>query len=543
MKKQYLFLIFGALMPLFGFTQEQDWNKKQIDSLFKFKNEIDKKSFINDTPFDKVIPARANKQLQVFVYSYTHAVVQNFAPENEFLKGQIVGRLFGANTTKTFEDKTANYYEQRFLPFFVYSPAIFDGKVTLRASFTIDYTWGDTAYGVGGNSGGGLSGSQVNLETQNVEVEYRPLPTWAVNIGLQRLYDTPHDTYRTTLDKMVNTAYRLNYWGSNGAGVSVRKDTDFYKLKGGYYKLYENNVETVDDVSLTEFTSQVNVSKNWNVGASAYYIKDRSNGKGGVSILGQGPRSLLVDYNGAYKFPLGADPYKIDVVWLGAFFSRNEDMMNDRYFLSGYVNSNLGSIRQDAGTGFNKTVDIQGVAANLRAGYRYGQTINDAVTVDAIFSSSNKNGIEDGKYTGVITGNTWGSPIGLMIGQGSFLLFPHGNVVNRYIAAVSDLSNMGYGMTGGTLNIAKDIIPNKFHTKIGGAFAMSNQNPSGGGSFIGWEANTKLSYDLGALLSVELHAAYMGLGDFYDSKAVNGNLDSKPANPWTTGLGLKWLIF
>ena len=63
-----------------------------------------------------------------------------------------------------------------------------------------------------------LSGSQVNLETQNIVVEYRPAPTWAVNIGLQRLYDTPHDTYRTALDKMVNTGYRLNYWGTNGAG-------------------------------------------------------------------------------------------------------------------------------------------------------------------------------------------------------------------------------------------------------------------------------------------------------------------------------------
>lgn len=130
-----------------------------------------------------------------------------------------------------------------------------------------------------------------------------------------------------------------------------------------------------------------------------------------------------------------------------------------------------------------------------------------------------------------------------MIGQGSYLLFPHGNVVNRYVAAVADLSNMGYGMTGATLNVARDIIPNKFHSKIGGAFAMSNQAPSGGGSFIGWEANGKLAYDLGAFLSVELHAAYMGLGDFYESQAVNGNLDSKPANPWTTGLGLKWLIF
>lgn len=541
MKRHSLFFIFGALFPFIGFAQ--DGNKERIDSLFTFQNEIHKSSFINDTPFDKVIPARANKQLQVFVYSYTHAVVQNFAPENEFLKGQIVGRLFGANTTKTFEDQTANYYEQRFLPFFVYSPSIFDGKVTMRAAFKVDFTWGDSAYGVGSHSGGALSGSQVNLETQNIEVEYRPAPTWAVNIGLQRLYDTPHDTYRTTLDKMANTGYRLNYWGTNGAGISVRKDTDFYKLKGGYYKLYENNVELIDDVSLFELTSQFNVSKNWNVGASSYYIKDRSNGKGGVSILGQGPRSLLTDYNGTYKFPLGADPFKADVVWLGGFFSRNEDMMNDRYLLSGYVNSNLGSIRQDAGEGYKKTVDILGFAANLRAGYRYGQTINDAITVDAIYSSSNKNGISDGKYTGVITGNTWGSPVGLMIGQGSYLIFPHGNVVNRYVAAVADLSNMGYGMTGGTLNVGHDIIPNKFHSKIGGAFAMSNQEPTGGGSFIGWEVNGKLSYDLGAFLSIEAHGAFMGLGDFYNSKAVNGDLDSKPANPWTSAIGLKWLIF
>lgn len=541
MKRPYLFFVFGVLISFMGFSQDE--NKKYLDSLFNHQSELNKSTFINDTPFDKVIPAKANKPLQVFVYSFTQASVQNYAPENEFLKGQIVGRLFGENTTKTFKNQTANYYEQRFLPFFVYSPEIFDGKVTLRASFKVDFTWGDSAYGVGSHSGGALSGSQVNLETQNIVVEYRPAPNWAVNVGLQRLYDTPHDTYRTTLDKMVNTGYRLNYWGTNGAGISVRQDTDFYKLKGGYYKLYENNVELVDDVSLFEINTQFSLSKNWNVGGSAYYLKDRSNGKGGVSILGQGPRSLLTEYNGAYKFPLGADPFKADIVWLGAFFSRNEDMMNDRYFLTGYVNSNLGSIRQDAGSGYNKIVDITGVAANLRAGYRYGQTINDAVSVDFVYSSSNKDGINDGKYTGVITGNTWGSPVGLMIGQGSYLLFPHGNVVNRYVAAVADLSNMGYGMTGGTLNIGYDVIPNKFHSKVGGAFALSNQEPSGGGSFIGWELNGKLVYDLGAFLSIEAHGAFMGLGDFYKSKAVNGNQIGKPADPWTTAIGLKWLIF
>ncbi|GAB1398477.1 hypothetical protein MASR1M65_32570 [Saprospiraceae bacterium] len=46
------------------------------------------------------------------------------------------------------------------------------------------------------------------------------------------------------------------------------------------------------------------------------------------------------------------------------------------------------------------------------------------------------------------------------------MLFPHGNVVNRYVAAVADISNMGLGVAGGTLNVAHDFIPNKLHTKL-----------------------------------------------------------------------------
>lgn len=501
------------------------------------------KTYITDTPFDKAIPVRANKELQVFVYSYTQAVMTNIAAENELLKGQIVGRMFGRNTTITDDENKAHYFEQRTLPFFVYSPSIFDGKATIRASFLIDWTFGDSAYGTGGHTGGGLSGSNVNIQTQNIAVEYKPALGWSVNLGLQRMYDTPHDTYRTLLDQMLQTGYRLMYWGTNGAGISVRKDADRYKAKAGFYKLYENNVRFNDDVTLYEITSQFNVAEDWNVGGSVYYLTDRSNGKGGVSILGQGPHSLLTEYNGAYNFPLGEDPYEANIVWLGGFFSKNETMYNSRFFMSGFVNANLGSIRQDAGSGYKKTVDIAGVAANLRGGYRYGQTPNDAITLDLLFSSGNQDGIDNGKYSGVITGNTWGSPVGLMIGTGSYLVFPHGNVVNRYVGAVADLSNMGYGLTGGTLNIGYDIIPNKLHSKIGGAMAMANVQPSGGGNFIGWEVNGKLVYDLGAFLSLEAHAAYMGLGDFYNSPAVNGNIEGKPDNPWTAFIGLRWLIF
>ncbi len=495
--------------------------------------------------FDKVLPTKANKPFQAFVYFYQQHVATNMAPENDFLKGQIIGRLFGSNTTTTSNDFTALYAEQRALPFFIYSPAIFDGKATLRASFEIDWTWGDVAYGTGGNFGSAISADQVNLQTQNLEVEFIPAKNWTINVGLQRMYDSPHDLYRTFFDKFTSTGYRLAYFGTDGVGISVRRQSDRLSSKAGFYKLYENNVELNDDVSLFEMNHQLNIAPKWNVGASVYYVKDNSGGSGGISILGQGFASPLTTFNGAFRFPLGSNPYKSDVIWLGSYFSRNEEMMLDRWFMSGFVNYNVGSIRQKTvgGDEFVTSVSINGVAGNLRAGYRYGQTTGDIMVADLIFTSGDRNGISDNKYNGVITSNTWGSPGGIFIGHGGYLLFPHGNVVNRFVAAVTDISNMGYGIAGGTLNFSKDLIPNKFHSKIGGVAGFSTVAPRGGGYFMGWEANAKLGYDFGAFLTVEAHGAYMVLGDFYDSKITNGNVNIRPVNPWLGFVCLKWLIF
>ena len=94
------------------------------------------------------------------------------APTNEFLKGQVVGRLFGGNTT--FTRPRSSYAEQRFIPMFTYSPRLFDGWAKIRASFEFDWTWGDANYGAGGNFGGAFGADQVNMQTQNLFVELRP---------------------------------------------------------------------------------------------------------------------------------------------------------------------------------------------------------------------------------------------------------------------------------------------------------------------------------------------------------------------------------
>ncbi|MEM7549375.1 MAG: hypothetical protein AAF363_06870 [Bacteroidota bacterium] len=493
--------------------------------------------------FDRQIPRKSNKEFQFIAYFYNQLVTSNFFPTNDFLRGQIIGRLYGANTTGSTDTVNTAYFEQRFLPFFIYQPKLLDGKVILRASFEIDWTWGDVAYGTGGNSGSAVSGDQVNIQTQNIEVEFIPKPGWAINLGLQRMFDTPFNPYRTVFDKMTTTAYRLMYFGTDAVGITVRKDNDFERWKAGYFQLYENNIQDKDDVVLYEFMYDRVLSPKWNLGGSMYYVRDRANGEGGPSILGQGLNSTLADYNGVFRFPFGSDDYRADVAWLGTYWGYNQELMEDDFFMTGFLNYNFGSIDLDEGDGFNETIDISGLGANLRLGYRHGHTENDIVAADIVYTTGDDDGIDDGKYSGVLTGNTWGTPASIYISSGAYILFPHGNVVNRFVSAVNDISNLGLGLTGVTLNYYKDIIPYKVNAKAGLAYAYSNVNPENGGQNIGVEFNGRISYQPKVFMNIELHAAYLSLGDFYDSPEVNAGVSERPPNPWTAFLAFKWLMF
>jgi len=501
--------------------------------------------------FTKEIPEKANKEFQFIGFYINQAVTSNIYPENDFLKGQTVGRLFGGNTTTTSNERTSAYVEQRLIPFFIYKPNLFNGKALLRAAFELDWTWGDVAYGVGGNFGGGFSADQVNLQTQNIELELNPAKGYYINLGLLRIFDTPYNPYTTTVDKMSITSYRLAYFGTDGVGISARKDWDFSRIKAGYYKLYENYIQLDDDVTLMELNGEKDVSRAWKVGGSAYYLRDRGNGAGGVSILGQGFNSLLAKHNGTFRFNYGASPYRADVVWLGTFFSRNADTWLDPWTVTGFVNVNLGQADtlQASTDKYIKATSIFGYAANGRVSYRYGQTSNDNITLDVLYTSGDADALEDGKYSGVITGNQWGAPGAIFISSGSYILMPHGNVVNRFTPAVMDISNMGYGMTYANLSVSRGFIPYKLNAKLGASAGLSNVIPAGGGSFIGAEVNGNIQYNFGPYMSLELHGAYLMLGDFYDSKQaaygspVNGGVDTRPVNPWTAFLVFKWLMF
>lgn len=495
---------------------------------------------------DKV-PDQPVNEFQAFAYFFNQMVHTDVYAANDLLKGQIVGRLFSNNTTTTGEKAT--YFEQRLIPFFIYQPKLLDGRALLRTSFEIDWTWGDASYGVGGNYGSSFSADQVNIQTQNVEVELIPYKTWAVNLGLQRLFDTPYNPYRTSVSTMTNTGYRLMYWGSDGVGVTLRKDANYWRAKAGFYQLYENNVHQFDDVTLTEAIFEHDVTPAWRQGYSFWYVYDRANGEGGVSILGQGLKSLLNDYNGVYKFNELTGAYRADVFWVGTYANYNPEYRPGRLSINAFAVANFGTIKVDNKKEFVNAVTIGGVGANLKAGYRYGQTDEDIVSMDIFYASGDGDAAvtdakkRDERYRGVLTGNMWGSPGGLNITSGAYLLYPHGNVVNRYIAAIADLSNAGFGQLGGTLNFHKSIIPNKLSAKVGIAAAKSEFKPVAGGDFIGGEVNARIAFIPAVFMNIEVHAAYMWLGDFYDSPNVNGKAKSRPQNPYTVFAVFKWLMF
>lgn len=486
-------------------------------------------------------PRKPIKEFQFLAYFFTQAVSNNIYAKNDLLKGQTVGRLFGGNTTNTGQNSF--YFEQRLIPFIIYQPKLLDGRAILRMSFEIDWTWGDASYGAGGNFGGGFNADQVNLQTQNIELELIPFKNFAINLGMQRLYDTPYNPYRTFFSKMIQTGYRLAFWGSDAVGISARYDMDFQRFKAGYYQLWENNINQNDDVVLWELMYEANITPNWTQGLSVWYVFDRANGEGGVSVLGQGLNSNLNEYNGVYRFPFGSNKYKADLFWLGTFGNYNPEYTLGNLSLNMFFMANLGTVKTEQSGSYKKATDIVGFSGNFRAGYKFGQTSNDVVSVDAIFATGDENGIDDKVYNGVMTSNYWGSPGNVFIGTGSYLLYGHGNVVNRFFSAIADLSNIGYGQIGGTINFYKSFIPYKFWGKIGAGFARSIYAPDGGGNSVGTEINAMISFVPAVYMNIELHGAYLWLGNFYDSGLVNSDADIRPENPHTVFMVFKWLLF
>jgi hypothetical protein len=486
----------------------------------------------------------APKEFQFIGYSFTRWTSSNVTPTNDILQGQVIGRLFGQNSTNTVP-RTSLYLEQRFVPFMVYKPSILDGYATFRALFKIDYTWGDQAYGVGNNRGGAINAGQINLQTLLANVEIKPKDAdWNLVVGLQRLFDNVRDPNVNTLQTAQTSDYKLSYWGTQAVGInSFFNLSPVTKGRAGFFQLWENEISKNDDVTLWMLDVNSRVAPLLELGGSFWYVWDRANGSGGISVLGQGLTSALADYNGAVriKFPGVNQKYQADLAWVGAHFAYNRDFLQSRWWADGFVMSNLGII-DSVGTSISKAADVFGLAANGSLQYKYGMTANDKISLEALYTTGDDNNISDGKLTSVITGNVYGSPVGIYSAHRALILFPDPQVVNRYYSAVQDISNMGLGVSAAFLNLSKDLIPNKFSGKLGFATAFSNVTPKGGSRYIGTEINAEFKYNLKVFLTLGVSAGYLALGDFYDSPTTTYS-GVHPKDPWVFFTTLSWLMF
>jgi hypothetical protein len=487
----------------------------------------------------------AQKEFQFIGYSFTRATGSNVTPTNDILQGQVIGRLFGPNSTHTVP-RTSIYGEQRFVPFFVYKPSILDGLATFRALFKIDYTWGDQAYGVGNNRGGAINGGQVNLQTLLANIEIRPEDSdWNVVVGMQRLFDNVRDPNVNTVQTAQTSGYKLSFWGTQAVGASIFADlSPVTKGRFSYFQLWENEISRNDDVALWMLDVGTRIAPLWEAGGSLWYVWDRGKNAGGISVLGQGLASALAEYNGAtrIKFAGTNQKYEADIAWIGGHTAYNRDFMAGRIWADAFIVANVGTIDTVTLETNGKAADLLGFTANASFNYKYGMTVNDKITLEALYTSGDGNGVSDGTVNSVVTGNVYGSPVGIYSSHRALLLFPDPQVINRYYSVVQDISNMGLGVTAAFLNLYKDIIPNKFNGKIGFASALSNVKLDGGGAYMGTEVNVEFKYNLKVFLTLGVSAGYVALGDFFDAPSST-YLIQRPKDPWVFFTTLSWLMF
>ncbi len=496
-----------------------------------------------ETQPNQRLPDPKAPEFRFIGYWFSRGTTSDIAPTNELLRGQIIGRLFGPNTTNTSKSVSL-FAEQRFVPMFIYSPSILDGVATFRSLFKIDMTWGDAAYGVGGNIGGGLNGGQVNLQTLLANVDIHPTDAkWNVVIGLQRVFDNVRDPNVAAVSTAQTSGYKLSYFGTQAVGVSFFANPNpETQLRAGYFQFYENLINENDDVAFWMFDIESRLTPRFEAGLDAWFAWDRGKSGGGISVLGQGLNSTLAEYNGAPRLSFPTSKYTANLLWLGGHAAYNRDFATGRWWFDGFLMSNLGTI-DTVGSGTARYADIFGFSANASAQYKYGMTVNDRISFEALFTTGDGNGASDGTVGSVITGNVYGSPTAIYGNHRALLLFPDPKVVNRYYSAVHDISNMGYGVTGLFANASHDFIPNKVMGKVGVATALSNVIPRNGGSVIGTEVNAELTYTYKVFLSFGLSAGYMMMGSFYDSPNVTYDHVRPEQNPWVVFATLTWLMF
>lgn len=481
-------------------------------------------------------PSGPSTGFDAFALYQARATVNDLASTNPLLDGQVVGRLGGLNGVVVDPTTTAAYSEQRVNAFATYKPDILDGKGGLTAAFEVDFAFGDSAYGTGGNVGGGFGGDQVNLQTRRLHADWWPnlgaKHRMHVVAGLHFVGDSVNDPTATTPDGLQRSGGRMMFFASEAAGVSVygRLHDDWgdrVRYRVGTYTLLEQAISLPDDVWLTMADLQVHPAYATTVGLHAWYLQDRSGGTGGA--LGMGPSSDLyalqggpkVDLYDGYPPPDGA-AIDADLVWIGADAGYDAGLTHGPVGFHGTAIATLGRMYAP----IVHDDDIRGLVADAEMRVRWAPGEGSVARVEAVYASSA--GLDPQAYQGPVTGNAYGIAGALMPTHGTLLLFPDARSINRMVGVVSDVSAAGLGLLGGSATLGYDPVPDRVHTQVGAAMALTTD-----GRPWGTEINVGVSGE--PLLFCQLGV--------YAATVVPGSASGLTASPWTAYAAVDWLVF
>jgi len=476
----------------------------------------------------------------------------NVITTNPFLDGQVVGVLGGTNGTWVYEpgktdldgdgvpDEDAGpttALEQRFDGFFTYTPPILDGRAAVTAGFEVDFTFGDQAYSVGGNTGGGYGADQVNLQTRRLYTTFGPVPgpdhTLDVVVGLQFVADGVYNPATALPDDLFRAGGGLRFFGSEAAGVSaygrLRDDFgDVLRYRLGSYTLVENGMSLDDDVALHMADLQWHPAYATRVGLHTWLLRDNSNGAGGT--LGRGPASALSQLQGGPHLDLRqstddpAPDIDADLLWLTVDGGTNHRLSAGPAGLTASATMLLGKLYVTDAT----DVPVHGWLLDAEGRWRWTTGKGSVLRLEAIASS--RDAPDRDTYTGMITGNSYGIVGAVYASHGTVLLFPDITAINRQISVVSDVSDQGDGLLGLTGSVGWDAVPNKLTLTAGGGTTRD-----GAGDPLATEVNGRVTWEPWFLWRLSVTAARV-----LDAHAGGQAL---PEDPWAAYGYLEWVVF
>jgi hypothetical protein len=460
----------------------------------------------------------------------------NLASTNPLLDGLVIGQM-GAPTGVVPDRSTLGLStEERVTGLFRYAPKALGGKIGLNAAFDVAFTWGDAAWSVGGNTGGGIGGRNVNLQTRRLYADFRP--TFGhldahVLVGLQFVADSVNDPTAGGPDTVLRSGGRLMFFGTEAAGVTVYGRLhdawgDRVKFRLGSYTLLEQGVSLPDDAWLSMADAEIAPAYLTTVGVHAWYLQDRTGGHAG--LIGDGPTSALstlqggahIDPYGGLAPPPDAQLYA-DLGWFGVDAAYDPSLTGGRFGLSGVAVFNLGRIYAPIA----HDDEVAGTLLDAEVRARIAEGRGSIVKVEGLFSSGDSDR-SPYTYTGVVTGNSYGIAGAIFASHGMLLLFPDPHAVNRLVSVVSDVGAGGKGVIAATATAGLDVVPNKLDATVGVGHAVD-----AAGQAWGTEVNARVVWTPMVACDVGAYAATVFVGP----------ASGLTRNPWTAYLAVDLLVF